>query len=120
MRAVVPEPAPAPVNRESLLSAGLVGTASVERVEVARIELAPAQAAGRHFHPCDVFGYVVSGTISFQIAGEPETILEAGDAFHEPANREISRFDNASGQQPARFVACYLLPPGEQRLIEML
>ncbi len=104
----------------TLLGAALAGSPSVERVEVARVEVAPGQPAGRHFHPCDVVGYVVSGAIRFQIAGEPETTLAAGDAFHEPANQEIVHFDNASGEQPATFVACYLLPPGEQRLIEML
>ena len=103
----------------NLLSAALAGSPSVERVEMAQVELAPGQPAGRHFHPCDV-GYIVSGAIRFQIAGEPERMLGAGDAFHEPANREIAHFDNASREQPATFVACYLLQPGEQRLIEML
>ena len=118
MGSAVPEPAP--VVRESLLSAAMAGLTSVERIEVARIELAPSQAAGRHFHPCHVVGYVVSGTIRFQIAGEAEATLEAGAAFHEPVGREIAHFDNASDRQPATFVACYLLPPGEERLIEML
>jgi quercetin dioxygenase-like cupin family protein len=104
----------------NLLSAALTGPPSVERVEMARVELAPGQPAGRHFHPCDVVGYIESGAIRFQIAGEPERMLKAGDAFHEPANQEIAHFDNASGEQPATFLACYLLAPGEQRLIEML
>jgi hypothetical protein len=29
-------------------------------------------------------------------------------------------FDNAFTSEPASFLACYLLPPGETRLIEML
>ena len=29
-------------------------------------------------------------------------------------------FDNALTSEPAIFLACYLLPPGETRLIEML
>jgi len=109
-----------PIVRESLLSAALAGVTPVERIEVARIELAPSQATGRHFHPGHVVGYIVAGTIRFQVAGETETILEAGAAFHEPAGQEIARFDNASDEQTATFVACYLLPPGETRLIEML
>jgi quercetin dioxygenase-like cupin family protein len=109
-----------PVSREDLLTAGLDGRPAVERVQVARVELAPAQAAGRHFHPCPVVGCVLSGAIRVQIAGEPERILEAGDAFFEPANVEVPHFDNASEAEPAVFVACYLLPPGENRIIEML
>jgi quercetin dioxygenase-like cupin family protein len=113
-------PEPAPIIRENLLSVAFAAETSVERVEMARVELAPGQPAGRHFHPCHVVGYVVSGVIRFQIAGDPETTLRAGDAFHEPADREIPHFDNASNEQPATFVAFYLMPPGEQRLIEML
>jgi quercetin dioxygenase-like cupin family protein len=113
-------PDPAPIIRESLLSVAFATETSVERVEVARVELAPGQPAGRHFHPCDVVGYIAAGVIRFQVAGEPETMLGPGDAFHEPADREIPHFDNASDEQPATFVAFYLLPPGEQRLIEML
>ena len=111
---------PQPIDRRSLLSAEIEQATPIERVEVARIELAPSQATGRHLHPCDVVGYVVSGTIRFQIAGEPELTLEPGAAFHEPAGHEITHFDNASHRESATFVACYLMPPGETRLIEML
>jgi quercetin dioxygenase-like cupin family protein len=111
---------PPPIARRSLLSAEIGDATQVERVEVARIELAPSQATGRHVHPCDVVGYVVSGTISFQIAGEPKVTLGPGAAFHEPAGHEITHFDNASHRETATFVACYLMTPGETRLIEML
>ncbi len=109
---------PPPV-RQMLLDAGL-GAATVDRVQVARIELAPGQPAGLHRHPCPVIGCVLAGAIRFQVAGEAETILRPGDAFHEPAGVEIPHFDNASELEPAVFLASYLLPPGEDRLIEML
>jgi quercetin dioxygenase-like cupin family protein len=89
----------------------------IERVQGARIALAPRQATGRHHHPCPVVGYVAAGTIRFQIEGQPEHIVGAGDAFHEPANARIAHFDNASDTEPAVFVAFYLLSPGEDRLI---
>ena len=72
---------PPPV-RQILLDAGL-GAATVDRVQVARIELAPGQPAGLHRHPCPVIGCVLAGTIRFQVAGEAETILRPGDAFHD-------------------------------------
>ena len=65
-------------------------------------------------------GCVLSGVIRFQVFDEPEQTLLTGDAFFEPANVEIPHFDNASDTEPTVFVACYLLPPGEERLIEML
>jgi quercetin dioxygenase-like cupin family protein len=67
-----------------------------------------------------VVGYVVAGAIRFQVAGEPEVTLGAGEAFFEPANAEIAHSGNDSDQAPATFVAFYLLPRGEERLIEML
>jgi hypothetical protein len=50
----------------------------------------------------------VEGEITFQIDGQPETNLKQGDAFFEPANRRVFRFDN-TGPGRAKFVAFYLL-----------
>jgi quercetin dioxygenase-like cupin family protein len=65
-------------------------------------------------------GCVLSGAIRFQVIGEPARVLAPGDAFFEPAHAEIAHFDNASEDEPAVFVAFYLLEPGETTLIEML
>ena len=40
--------------------------------------------------------------------------------FFEPANVPIPHFDNSSDTEPAAFIACYLLAPGQDQLIEML
>jgi quercetin dioxygenase-like cupin family protein len=113
----VPEPQ---IVREALLTAALEQRPEVANVQVARIELGPGQEAGRHRHPCDVVGYVAAGTIRFQVEGSDELVLRAGDAFHESAHAPVAHFDNASPGEPATFIAFYLLPPGEDRLIEML
>jgi quercetin dioxygenase-like cupin family protein len=105
------------IVRTSLLAASLDGSPTVERVQVTQIDLGPSQAPGRHYHPCPVIGYVVAGRIRFQIDGEAERRLGAGDAFFEPANITVLHFDNASDQDSARFIASYLLPPGEDRVI---
>jgi quercetin dioxygenase-like cupin family protein len=108
------------ISRRELLDAALGGSTAIARVHVSRVELAPGQAAGLHRHPGDVVGYVLTGTIWYRPTGRSERLLAAGDAFHEPALASIARFDNASDTEPAAFVACYLLPAGEDRLIEML
>ena len=110
----------ADIVRVSLLDAALDGQPEIGRVRSARIELGAGQEAGRHRHPCDVVGYVAAGTIRFQVEGEEEKTLRAGDAFHEPAGAPIAHFDNAAADEPATFIAFYLLPPGEDTLIEML
>ena len=92
----------------------------IGQVRSARIDLGAGQEAGRHRHPCDVVGYIAAGTIRFRVEGEEERILRAGDAFHEPAGAPIAQFDNASAHEAATFIAFYLLPPGEDTLIEML
>jgi quercetin dioxygenase-like cupin family protein len=109
-----------PVAREDLLDVRLGGSPPIERVRTFRVELAPGQPAGPHRHPCHVAGYVLSGTIRFRMAGGAAQILRAGDAFHEPVDAHVLHFDNASDAEPAVFLACYLLGPGEDRLIEPL
>jgi len=107
------------VVRKSLLTAVIEGRKEVERVEMREIGLAAGQVVGLHLHPCPVIGVVISGRIRFQITGQPEKILHAGDAFFEPAHTRIAHFD-ATADSPAKFVACYLLGQDENELIEML
>lgn len=53
--------------------------------------------------------HVARGTIQFQLEGQPATLLPEGSAFLEPANATVVRFDNASTDAPATFIAFYLL-----------
>jgi len=110
----------ADIVRIPLLDAALEPRPEIGQVRSARIDLGAGQEAGRHRHPCDVVGYIAAGTIRFRVEGEEERILRAGDAFHEPAGAPIAQFDNASAHEAATFIAFYLLPPGEDTLIEML
>ena len=71
-------------------------------------------------HLGPVFGYVASGTVRFQIDGELVQILRAGSAFFEPANTRIREFANASGTEPATFIAFYHLSHPDQERITML
>ena len=111
----MPEPT---VTRKALLAAAL-GERTVTSVDVREITLAPGQQTGRHFHPCPVIGYIVSGAAVLEIEGQPPQPLPAGAAFYEPADAVIARFDNASRTEPMTFIACYLLR-GSQELIQML
>ncbi|MGH9104599.1 MAG: cupin domain-containing protein [Acidimicrobiales bacterium] len=108
------------IVRRLLLAATLGGDNQIERVEVHHIDLAPSQQAGLHSHPCPVIGAVLKGEILLQVEGHKEMLLGPGNGFYEPAGTPIARFDNTSGLETASFIACYLLPPGESRLITML
>ena len=92
---------------------------SVSSVDVREINFGPKQKTGRHLHPIPVMGYIVSGTVLFEIEGQPAKVLHTGDAFYEPANTPIAHFDNQSDTEPLKFVASYMLN-GETELIKML
>jgi quercetin dioxygenase-like cupin family protein len=93
--------------------------AHIDRIEAHRITLQPAQQAGRHSHPGGVVGYVEDGDILFEVEGQPATRLHGGSVFYEPPGVVIARFDNASDQAPATFIAFYPLR-GDQALISFL
>ena len=106
------------VGRKELLSLPL-GQHTVDNVQVKEIMFNPGQRAPRHLHPCPIVGYVAEGSVIYQIEGKPAQTLHQGDAFYEPANTAIARFDNASTDKPLKFIAFYLAN-GDQPLIQML
>ncbi|MGO4288358.1 cupin domain-containing protein [Chitinophaga sp. RAB17] len=105
-----------PPARKQLLQQILPAT-TVEEVRMDEITFAPGQGAPVHHHPCEVYGYIVSGEILYQPAGEAAVLLHAGDAFRETAGREITLFKNAQDDQPATFVAVYLLKKDQPAII---
>ena len=107
------------VTRKDLLTASLVSDRAISKVEIKEITLGPMVRAPLHLHPCPVVGIVSAGEIAFQIEGAPVQHLKVGDAFYEPANVRIARFDN-EGNTLATFSAFYLLDHKEQELIRML
>jgi pimeloyl-ACP methyl ester carboxylesterase/quercetin dioxygenase-like cupin family protein len=105
------------LTRRPLLAATLAESKAVTRVHSAQIEFLPAQPSGPHSHPVPVVGLVTAGTFTFQVNGEPVRELKAGDAFYEPANVRVVRFDNASNREPASIVAFYLMGNDDHELI---
>ena len=109
---------PDAIVRKPLLTAAIEGGKTVDRVEIKEINFTPGQKTGAHLHPCPVVGYIASGSIVFQIDGQPAKTLHTGDAFFEPANTSVVRFDAVD--QPVKFVAYYLLGKNDKELIRSL
>ena len=107
------------ITRKDLLTAPLAARTEISRVEIKQITLAPNVKAPLHLHPCPVVGMVTVGTIAFQIEKKPIQYLKAGDAFYEPAQAHIARFDNG-GKSPAQFTAVYLVCDSSQELVRIL
>lgn len=76
------------------------------------IVLPPGLGAPVHYHPGEVYGYVVEGRILYQQEGEEPVTLKAGDGFREPAGKKILAFKNALADQSSKFIAVYLLRKG--------
>ena len=107
------------VSRKDLLSAMITSGKMISQVEIKEVSMGPKVKAPLHLHPCPVVGVIMEGTISFQIEGEAVQYLKPSDAFSEPSNVRVARFDN-DGEIPAKFTAFYLLGKDEHELIRML
>lgn len=62
---------PDKITRIPLLTAVFNKELPVSRIEIKKIVFNPLQETGLHLHPCPVVGYLVKGTINFQVDGEP-------------------------------------------------
>ena len=110
---------PDPIIRKKLLLASFPSR-QVSNVDIREIIFKPLQKTGRHLHPVPVTGYIVTGTIRFQVEGQPVQTLHGGDAFYEPVGKPIIHFDNTSAKRTAKFIACYLLDRPDGELIRLL
>lgn len=108
-----------PVMRKELLTATIDGSKSVAKVEIQEITMNVGIDAPLHLHPCPTLGVVTEGQIAFEIEGEETQYLEVGDAFYEPADVRVAKFNN-DGDIPAKFVVFYLLGENEKETIRIL
>jgi len=82
------------------------------------VELPPGDpGTPPHRHTGPVFGYVLAGEIVFELEGEPERLIRAGEAFWEPGGDVIhyQAGNNLPGEW-SRFVVVMLGVPGEPML----
>jgi quercetin dioxygenase-like cupin family protein len=100
-----------PITRAILNDFSLTRPKDIHHVEVRRIHIEPGYAGGLHVHNGPVFGNIVEGSAVYQIEGQAESVLEAGDVFYEPEQTRIARFD--AGADGVTFLAYFLLEEGQ-------
>jgi quercetin dioxygenase-like cupin family protein len=100
-----------PISRITLQVTQLDPAHRTAAVEIRRITLAPGFVGGFHVHNTPVFGSIVEGSVTYQIEGEPETVLHPGDVFYEPADVPIARFD--ATEEGVVFLGYFLLEDGQ-------
>jgi quercetin dioxygenase-like cupin family protein len=113
------EPAPEqPVTRTVVADVCLPDVKPIHRVQVREIRIAPSQPAGLHVHNGPVFGNIVTGSVVYQIDGQPAQVLRPGDVFYEPEGARIARFD--AQDDGVTFLAYFLLSPDQEPELTML
>ena len=74
-------------------------------------ELAPGGTAARHTHPGEEFGYVIEGTATLEITGQPARTLKAGDVFFIPAYTPHTARN--TGSIPWKIIGTYFIESGK-------
>jgi quercetin dioxygenase-like cupin family protein len=100
-----------PITRTVLTDVRLRPVKEASHVEIREIRILPGYAAGLHVHNGPVVGSILEGSAVYQIEGQPETILRAGDVFFEPEGERIARFD--ATDDGVTFLAYFLLSSGQ-------
>ncbi|GAA1408833.1 cupin domain-containing protein [Catellatospora coxensis] len=70
-----------------------------------------------HKHSGPIFGYMIEGEMLFELEGEPERVVKAGDAFFEPGG-DVIHYQDANNLPDAtsRFVVVMHMVPGQPML----
>ncbi|WP_328891115.1 cupin domain-containing protein [Streptomyces sp. NBC_00316] len=70
-----------------------------------------------HRHSGPAFGYVTEGAVRFELEGEPERVIKAGETFWEPGGDVIHYQDgNALTDGRTEFVVTMMCVPGQPML----
>jgi quercetin dioxygenase-like cupin family protein len=69
-------------NNKQLIKTDLAGCPGKE-VVITLNEFGPG-TSGAHYHHADSFTYVLEGSETYQVDGQPEVVVKAGDLLHEP------------------------------------
>ena len=111
MAASLPGAAPAPLPPPvPIASVDVPQDKGVQEVQVVIRAFPQGGASGWHVHPGVEVAYVLSGTMSLDMAGQPRRILRAGDSFAMP--RGIAHNGVNLGKVPARLLITYVIDKG--------
>ena len=88
---------------------GDLGVAGREVIQV-RVDFGPGVAFPRHSHPGVEIAYVLSGTLEYQLEGNPPVTLQAGEAVFIPAG--VRHAARNAGQGNASELATYIVEKG--------
>lgn len=99
---------PSGLKRTLLQKADL--SAPGREVVQALAELPPGAAAGRHTHPGEEVSYVLEGTTTLLVEGQPPRVIKAGESFLIPAGVV---HDAIAGSTGGKVLATYIVEKGK-------
>ena len=74
-------------------------------------EFQPGATVGAHTHPGEEAGYLLEGTLVFEITGKPTVTLKAGETFFVPAGTVHNATNKGSSK--TRVLATYIVEKGK-------
>jgi quercetin dioxygenase-like cupin family protein len=101
---------PSPLKRTVLQTKPLTSAPGHDGILVLA-ELAVGGSAPRHMHPGEEFVYVLQGTGTFDMQGQPTLTIQAGDSFVIPAN--TPHVAKNTGNVPVKLLSTYVLESGK-------
>ena len=106
---VVAQGSSAPAIKRTMLQRIDVGNNMELIVGIA--EIAPGGTTGRHTHFGVESGYVLQGSASMQVEGEPDRVVKAGDSYAIAAGKVHEA--RVVGAEPAKVIASYVVEKGK-------
>jgi quercetin dioxygenase-like cupin family protein len=100
-----------PMKRTVLLKTDLPGMEGKEFSDD-QVELAPGVDGGKHYHPGNVFVYILEGAGILEIEGKPAVTQKVGSVFHEPP-KQVQSFKNASKTEPVKVLVMFVSEKGQ-------
>jgi quercetin dioxygenase-like cupin family protein len=125
----MPDTEPAPTEQEPRSTAWQTALTTLqnakppfipERAEVMTVvvEFPPGDpGTPPHRHSGPAFGYMLEGEMLFELEGEPERVIRAGEAFWEPGG-DLLHYQDGNNRKdiPSRFTVTMLCEPGKPML----
>ena len=96
---------------ESLSNMPLAGIAGKE-ANVIRFEVGPGWTIGNHSHPGHIFVYMLAGSLTIEVDGEPTRVIGPGDLLYELPDQTM-RGSNVSSTHGATFLVFQVGDIGE-------
>ena len=104
------------VDTETLFDGPLAAAPGMQLV-IKQFAVPPGFVGGKHFHPGQVFLYILEGGFSLEMGEDAPLVLNPGELFQEPPGR-VMRVRNPSADEWAKFVVFQIGEAGKPMMVK--